>query len=79
MSGANTAAVFYAATISLSTTQGAVPEDAKEKRHHNKSGVGFVNPWDSYKERGFLELFREFIWYEVSHCDILLLTLLSST
>ena len=45
MSSSATAASLYAATISSATITGAVPEEAKEKRHHLKDGKGFTNPW----------------------------------
>jgi len=60
MSSAGTAAALYAVTVSLSTV-GAVPEDAKDKRHHVKGGVGFVNPWDSYLERSGFEIGKALI------------------
>ena len=49
MSSSGTAAALYAATVSSSSIMGAVPEEAKEKRHHLKDGKGFVNPWESWK------------------------------
>ena len=49
MSSSSTAAALYAATISTSSITGAVPEEAKEKRHHLKAGKGFINPWESWK------------------------------
>ncbi|MCJ1473769.1 hypothetical protein MMC13_002420 [Lambiella insularis] len=48
MSAAGTAAALYAATISPASVTGAVPEEAKERRHHLKNGKGFINYWDSY-------------------------------
>ncbi|KAL9130416.1 MAG: hypothetical protein Q9217_001383 [Psora testacea] len=45
MSSSATSASLYAATISQSSITGAVPEEAKEKRHHLKDGKGFTNPW----------------------------------
>ena len=50
MSSSVTAAALYAVTVSLSSTTGAVPEEAKEKTHHLKNGKGFLNPWDSWKD-----------------------------
>lgn len=49
------AAALYA-VVSNPTQVGAVPEDAKEKKHHLKNGKGFVNPWDSHVEIGVWEL-----------------------
>jgi L-ascorbate metabolism protein UlaG (beta-lactamase superfamily) len=39
----------------------AQPSEAKEKRHHNQNGTGFVNPWPSYKEWGAFEILRKII------------------
>lgn len=50
MSSSGTAAALYAATVSSASVTGAVPEEAKDKRHHLKDGKGFHNPWDSWKE-----------------------------
>ena len=44
------------AVVSNPAQIAAVPEDAKEKRHHLKNGKGFTNPWDSYVEVGAWEL-----------------------
>ncbi|KAL8737905.1 MAG: hypothetical protein Q9181_001242 [Wetmoreana brouardii] len=52
MSSSGTAAALYAATTSPASVLGAVPEEAKDKRHHLKDGKGFTNPWDSWKEMG---------------------------
>lgn len=52
MSSSGTAAALYAATVSPASIMGAVPEEAKDKRHHLKDGKGFDNPWDSWKEIG---------------------------
>ncbi|KAL8989414.1 MAG: hypothetical protein Q9177_001700 [Variospora cf. flavescens] len=51
MSSSGTAALLYAAVSPASVT-GAVPEEAKDKRHHLKDGKGFTNPWDSWIEMG---------------------------
>ena len=59
MSSSATAGVLYAVTVNLSTLTGAVPEEAKEKRHHLKDGKGFTNPWESFQDRnawGFIKL-----------------------
>ncbi|KAI9704361.1 MAG: hypothetical protein M1836_007224 [Candelina mexicana] len=50
MSNSATAAALYAATISASSISGAVPDEAGKKEWHSKSGKGFLNPWDSWKE-----------------------------
>lgn len=46
---AGTSAALYA-TVSTTTTQNAVPEDAKAKAHHLKDGKGFTNPWPSFRD-----------------------------
>lgn len=50
MSGSGTAAALYAATVSPASITGAVPEEAKDKKHHLKNGKGFDNPWDSWRD-----------------------------
>lgn len=51
MAGSVTAATAYAlASISTPSALGAVPEDAADKKHHVKNGVGFTNPWESWKD-----------------------------
>ncbi|KAF1982282.1 Metallo-hydrolase/oxidoreductase [Aulographum hederae CBS 113979] len=50
MSSASSSVMLYAAAISSSQMAGAVPEDAKELKHHLKDGKGFVNPWRSYRD-----------------------------
>lgn len=57
-SGGTLAATLYACTLSAPATLGAAPEDAERKAHHNKSGKGFVNPWDSWKNRSA----RQVLW-----------------
>jgi N-acyl-phosphatidylethanolamine-hydrolysing phospholipase D len=47
--GATMGAGLYAA-VSAPAQAGAKPEDAELKAHHLKSGKGFLNPWDSYKD-----------------------------
>jgi hypothetical protein len=49
MAGSITAATLYALTLSSPTAIDAVPENAKEKKHHRPNGKGFVNPWESAK------------------------------
>ena len=58
VSGGTLAAALYAGTLSAPATLGAAPEDAERKAHHNKSGKGFVNPWDSWKSRTG----RQIVW-----------------
>ncbi|KAI9654044.1 MAG: hypothetical protein M1831_005561 [Alyxoria varia] len=49
MAGTSTSAALYAA-ITAPLSQSAVPEDAKDRKHHLQDGKGFRNPWDSYKD-----------------------------
>jgi N-acyl-phosphatidylethanolamine-hydrolysing phospholipase D len=61
MASATTSALLYA-TVSSPGARSAQPSDVQEKRHHNKHGKGFVNPWDSYIERGPAELLGAMTW-----------------
>lgn len=63
MSSSATAAALYAATISTSQMTGAVPEEAKEKKHHLKDGKGFTNPWDSWTEMSGPTIMKALMWY----------------
>ena len=56
MSNSVTAAVLYAASVTLSPTAGASPSDVEQKAHHLKEGKGFRNPWDSWIERSTPEI-----------------------
>ncbi|KAL1303382.1 hypothetical protein AAFC00_006776 [Neodothiora populina] len=58
MSSASTSAALYAIVTAPKSGSKARPNDAKELRHHNKNGKGFLNPWDSYVERSVLEMGR---------------------
>ncbi|KAI9875588.1 MAG: hypothetical protein M1830_008227 [Pleopsidium flavum] len=66
MSSSATAAALYAATISSSSTIGAVPDEAKDKKHHLKDGKGFTNPWESWREMTGLSILRAIIIRKVS-------------
>ncbi|MCJ1231539.1 hypothetical protein MMC12_008216 [Toensbergia leucococca] len=66
MSSSATAAALYAATISSSAVTGAVPEEAKELRHHLKDGKGFINPWDSWKNMASYSIMKAMIWRRLS-------------
>ena len=71
MSSSATAAALYAVTVSLSTTTGAVPEEAKEKTHHLKNGKGFLNPWESWKDYNawfFIRTLGRFVTPRISYC-----------
>lgn len=67
MSSSATAAALYAATISSSALSGAVPEDAKDKKHHLKDGKGFTNPWESWREMGGFGILKALIMYELQN------------
>lgn len=66
MSGAGTAAALYAATISASSITGAVPEEAKDKKHHLKDGKGFTNPWESWRNMSALQIMKSMAWHVFS-------------
>jgi hypothetical protein len=63
MSSSATAAALYAATVSTSQMTGAVPEEAKENRHHLKDGKGFTNPWDSWSNMSGPTILKALLWY----------------
>ncbi|KAH7356266.1 beta-lactamase superfamily domain-containing protein [Pyrenochaeta sp. MPI-SDFR-AT-0127] len=66
LGGAGLSAGLYA-VVSNPAQVGAVPEDAKEKRHHLKHGKGFTNPWDSYVEISpWTLLVRGMLWRKIS-------------
>lgn len=52
MDSSATSAALYAAIAAPLNATAAVPEEAKELRHHLKNGKGFINPWDSWHEMG---------------------------
>ncbi|KAI4133038.1 MAG: hypothetical protein LQ347_002328 [Umbilicaria vellea] len=66
MSSSATAAALYAATISSSAITGAVPEEAKDKRHHLKDDKGFVNPWDSWRDIAGPTIMKTILWRKIS-------------
>ena len=63
MSGAGTAAALYAATKSVSSITEAVPEEAKDKKHHLKDGSGFTNPWESWRNMSALQIMKSMAWH----------------
>ena len=63
MSSSATATALYAATISTSLITSAVPEEAKDKKHHLKDGKGFTNPWDSWKNMSGPAIGKALLWY----------------
>ncbi|CAO2658238.1 Nn.00g059610.m01.CDS01 [Neocucurbitaria sp. VM-36] len=66
LGGAGIGAGLYA-IVSNPAQAAAMPEDAKEKRHHLKNGKGFTNPWDSYVEIGLWDLLvKGMFWRKIS-------------
>ena len=51
MSSSTTAAALYAASVSIPSIAGTRPENSSDKKHHQKNGKGFLNPWDSWHEQ----------------------------
>lgn len=68
MSDSAISAILYAATISSSSIAGAVPDEAKEKRHHLTHGKGFTNPWDSWRVMSGPAILKAMLWY-VRFCN----------
>ncbi|KAJ8607492.1 hypothetical protein MRB53_040264 [Persea americana] len=54
------------AVVSSSNIASTTPKDVQEKRHHNKHGKGFINPWDSYIERSGWQIGRMMIWRRIT-------------
>ncbi|KFX85871.1 hypothetical protein V490_09352, partial [Pseudogymnoascus sp. VKM F-3557] len=46
---AGVAAAAYTLSVTTPIDAADAPTDAKNKTHHNKSGNGFINPWESWK------------------------------
>jgi len=65
MSSALTSALLNA-TVGSPATAGAQPHEVTEKKHHNRHGKGFVNPWDSYLERSAWEMISKMGWRAIS-------------
>lgn len=55
-------AALYACSMTSPTALGAVPEDSKEKAHHLKHGVGFKNPWESWRDFSGPGIAAKMIW-----------------
>jgi hypothetical protein len=51
-------------TLSVSGPQNATdaPADAQKKAHHNKTGTGFVNPWESWRPIPPFQIMKSMIW-----------------
>lgn len=62
ISGGMTAAALYAVSMTSPTALGAVPADTEAKPHHSKNGKGFINPWESSRDFGFVEIFKKIVW-----------------
>ncbi|CZR61141.1 probable FMP30 Found in Mitochondrial Proteome [Phialocephala subalpina] len=61
-----TTAALYAVSMTSPSNLGAVPEDAEAKPHHSKTGKGFVNPWESWKDMAFPEILRKIVWGRIT-------------
>jgi N-acyl-phosphatidylethanolamine-hydrolysing phospholipase D len=63
-SGTLAAAAAGAYTLSLSGPLDAAdaPSDAQQKAHHNKTGTGFVNPWESWKPVPPFQIVKSMFW-----------------
>ena len=57
---------ILSAIVSNPTNLSPTPSEASEKRHYNKNGKGFVNPWPSYKEWSAPEILRKMLWMRIS-------------
>ncbi|KAF2761375.1 Zn-dependent hydrolase/oxidoreductase [Pseudovirgaria hyperparasitica] len=66
MSSASTSNALYAAAISSSQLTKAIPEEAKELRHHQKNGKGFLNPWKSWNEQSAFKIISTVIYRRFS-------------
>ncbi|QKX60445.1 uncharacterized protein TRUGW13939_07590 [Talaromyces rugulosus] len=55
----STSAILYALTISATSPEPAVPDDAAGKPHHAKDG--YTNPWESYQQMRPWEIARTMI------------------
>lgn len=51
MSGPYTSPILSAIVSSLPPSSDTSPQDVGNLAHHTKDGKGFVNPWESYKQR----------------------------
>ncbi|PNS15739.1 N-acyl-phosphatidylethanolamine-hydrolyzing phospholipase D [Sphaceloma murrayae] len=52
MEGPLTSPIFNAIVSSSPSSSPSVPANAKDLAHHEKSGKGFINPWESRKLKG---------------------------
>lgn len=63
---AGIAAAAYTLSASVPILAADAPTDAKNKTHHNKSGDGFINPWDSWKPLPGYKVLSSALWYAPS-------------
>ena len=62
MSSATTSSLLYSSVINPLQGANAIPEDATSLSHHLKDGRGFINPWESYRERSGWHIMRALLW-----------------
>lgn len=60
---AGVALAAYTVSASVPIQAADAPTDAKNKTHHNKSGNGFINPWESWKPLAPLQIVSNILWY----------------
>ncbi|OBT72444.1 hypothetical protein VF21_08243 [Pseudogymnoascus sp. 05NY08] len=63
---AGVALAAYTVSASVPIQAADAPTDAKNKTHHNKSGTGFINPWESWKPLAPLQIVSNIIWRRIS-------------
>ncbi|KFY27067.1 hypothetical protein V493_03718 [Pseudogymnoascus sp. VKM F-4281 (FW-2241)] len=59
---AGVAAAAYTLSVSVPIVAADAPTDAKNKTHHNKSGKGFINPWESWKPLPPFQILSTILW-----------------
>lgn len=63
---AGVAAAAYTLSVSVPIEAADAPSDAKNKTHHNKSGTGFINPWESWKPLPPFQILSSILWCATS-------------
>jgi N-acyl-phosphatidylethanolamine-hydrolysing phospholipase D len=61
------AAALYAVAVSAPSEAAAVPDEAKELKHHLKDGKGFENPWNSFQHPKVFKLLKFMVWQVSLH------------
>ncbi|TKA81370.1 hypothetical protein B0A55_02071 [Friedmanniomyces simplex] len=57
---------IMSAIVSSPTAPSRQPSNVAAKAHHNKHGVGFINPWPSYLERSGPQMMGKMLWLRLS-------------